>query len=110
MKSEESGQNASLSDFRGFLLKIKGDSNKPGGKIRLFTQNRKGDYYYTGSEISAIDGKDRLVYVPFSSLEISPFGGNTGPFDPNEITGISIGGNSVGQEMTIEVSEFYLVK
>ena len=31
LKSEESGQNASLSDFRGFILKIKGDSYKPGG-------------------------------------------------------------------------------
>ena len=110
LKPEESGQNARMSDFRGFLLKIKGDSNKPGGKIRLFTQNRKGDYYYTGPEISAIDGEDRLVYVPFSSLELSPYGGNTGPFDPNEVTGISIGGNSVGEEMTIQVSEFYLVK
>ncbi len=110
LKSEQAGDTQSMSDFRGFLLNVKGDSNKPGGRIRLFTQNSKGDYYYTGPEIRVVDGEERLIFVPFSSLELSPFGGNTGAFDPNEVTGISIGGNSVGEEMTIQVSDFYLVK
>ena len=97
-----------LGDFRGVAFRVKGTANVDGGQLRFFTYNDKGPYYYTNAGIASADGNERFVVIPFDRL--NAYGGMPEPFSPEQVQMISIGGNSRGSEMTIEVGEFLFFK
>ena len=102
------GESYNLSEFRGVAFRAKGTANVDGGQLRFFTYDDKGPYYYTSEGIAPADGKERFVVIPFNRL--NAYGGMPEPFSPERVQTISIGGNSRGSEMKIEVGEFYFFK
>ena len=97
-----------LSEFRGVAFRIKGTANVDGGQLRFFTYDDRGPYYYTSAGVAPADGKERFIVVPFDRL--NAYGGMPEPFLPERVQKISIGGNSKGSKMKIEVGEFFFFK
>ncbi len=98
-----------MSQFKGVAFKYTATSSSPEGVVRVFTYtgDRQG-YYFSASGIGKTDGEEHFVIVPFDSLSLSGNAGNG--FDPKFITGISVGANSRGDEMRIEVKDFLFFK
>ena len=103
-----SNQSYDLSGFRGVAFRVKGTANVDGGQLRFFTYSDKGAYYFTSEGFAPADGEERFVVIPFEKL--NAYGDMSDPFLPDRIRSISIGGNSRGAEMQIEVGEFFFFK
>ncbi len=106
--TSDSDKTYDLNEFSGVAFCVKGSSNADGGVLRFFTYSEKGTYYYTSSGFARADGKERFIVIPFKSIDA--YGGVPDPFSPDNILRISIGGNSKGSEMKIEVGDFYFFK
>ena len=89
-------------------FRVKGTANVDGGQLRFFTYSDKGAYYFTSEGFAPADGEERFVVIPFEKL--NAYGDMSDPFLPDRIRSISIGGNSRGAEMQIEVGEFFFFK
>lgn len=91
-----------MNSFKGIAFWVKASSDIPdGGIVRLFTYNEKGAYYFTSSGIMKTDGEKRFVVVTYDSL--NAYGGTPDAFDPSSIRSISIGANSKGETISLEV-------
>lgn len=97
-----------MNDFKGVAFTAKILSNNPKGLARFFTFSEKGNYYYTASSFMATDGVKRFIVLPFSLL--NPYGGVSELFDPVKIRSISVGANSKGDQLTVEIEDFCFFK
>lgn len=102
------GKDVALNDVKGVAFRVKGTSNAEGGVLRFFTYSNKGTFYFTPAGFAPTDGKERFIVIPFTSL--GAYGGTPDPFSPDRILRFSIGGNSKGTEMRVEVGDFYFFR
>lgn len=93
-----------LSKLKGVAFSVRASSDVPDGLVRVFFHNERGEYYFTASGVMKTDGNKRFITVPYDSL--NAYGGTPDSFDPSRIRAISIGGNSKGKNLTIEVERF----
>ena len=108
--SDENGNEIKrdISEFKGVAFWVKGASSSSDGVVRLFFHSEKGEYYFTASGLMKTDSEKRFIVVPFETL--NPYGGTPDSFDPSRIRGLSIGGNSRAEDLTIEVEGFQFFK
>lgn len=99
-----------MSKFKGVAFNFKATTSvSEDGVVRVFTYTPTGtNYYFSAMGVGKTDGKEHFVVVPFYSLSLSGAAGNG--FDLNMISGISVGGNSKGDKMRIEVKDFRFFK
>ncbi|MBP5622152.1 MAG: hypothetical protein J6X44_09075, partial [Thermoguttaceae bacterium] len=104
--SDSDGSNVKieLSRLKGVAFSVKASSDVPDGLVRVFFHNEKGEYYFTAAGVMKTDGKERFIAVPYDSL--NAYGGTPDSFDPSKIRAVSIGGNSKGKNLTVEVKRF----
>lgn len=97
-----------LSQFKGVAFAAKASSDVPDGVVRVFFHNEKGEYYFTASGVMKTDGTKQFIVVSYESL--NAYGGTPDSFDPSKIRAVSIGGNSKGMNLTLEVEKFCFFK
>ncbi|MGI6401371.1 MAG: glycosyl hydrolase [Thermoguttaceae bacterium] len=105
--SADADQTYDLSELKGVAFRVKGASNAAGGVLRFFAYGENGTYF-TAAGFAPADGNERFVVLPFKELDA--YGGTTARLSPDRIDSISIGGNSKGSEMKVEVGDFYFFK
>ena len=101
-------ENYKLSQFKGVAFAAKASSDVPDGVVRVFFHNEKGEYYFTASGVMKTDGNKQFIVVSYESL--NAYGGTPDSFDPSKIRAVSIGGNSKGMNLTLEVEKFCFFK
>jgi len=97
------------SDYAGILLRVRGTTPGGNGQIGFLTWRDTGiPYYHSPAGIARPDGQWHLLYIPFDQL--SPVDNMPNTFDANQITALSVGGDTPDNSMTVEIGDFYLVR
>lgn len=97
-----------LAKWSGVIIKIRAESDSDNVQIRLMADEESKESWMTKDSIIKADGKWQLAFIPFS--QFGAFGNIQNDVFDRQITSFKIGGNTKGEKLRIEVSDFWFYR
>ncbi|MDO4629989.1 MAG: hypothetical protein Q4C70_12475 [Planctomycetia bacterium] len=101
-------EDVNIGDYDGIIVRARCWDSTNKTQVRIFTY-QPNSAFFTSDTIIPTDGEWHNVQIPFRSLVFCPAtGGKLADFQPDKVRKISIGANTKGEAVQVEVSDFYL--